>query len=166
MPNMNHHISRHNTAISKHAVQPVQGEPLCNCRVGTEECPVRGQCLKSSVIYRATVETSHRTETYTGLTGGSFKARYDKHTFDFRHREMEHSTTLSTYIWKLKDSKTKYKISWRIMDRAPCFNPITRTCRLCLKEKYYIMFKPDCATNFTQLSDTGSVRQLPGKVNT
>ena len=59
---------------------------------------------------------------------------------------MKHSTTLSTYIWKLKDSKTKYKISWRIMDRAPCFNPITRTCRLCLKEKYYIMFKPDGAT--------------------
>ena len=32
------------------------------------------------------------------------------------------------------------------MDRAPPYNPITNTCRLCLMEKYYIMHTPQNAT--------------------
>ena len=39
-----------------------------------------------------------------------------------------------------------WKIKWEIMDRAPTFNPVNRKCRLCLKEIYYIMFKPESAT--------------------
>ena len=105
-----------------------------------------GQCLKTSVIYRATVKTNSTTETYTGLTGGTFKKRYDKHNSDFRHVKYRHASTLSTYIWKLKEDNVAFETTWKIMDRAPAFNPTTRKCRLCTKEKYYIMFKPDGAS--------------------
>ena len=144
MPNISRAISKHNSEVTK----PVsdQSETGCNCRGGTDSCPVGGTCLTTSVIYRATVATAGSTETYTGLTGGTFKKRFDKHNSDFRHIQYRHSSTLSTYIWELKEQRISYKITWRIMDRAPVFNPITKKCRLCCKEKFYIMFKPDGAT--------------------
>ena len=49
-------------------------------------------------------------------------------------------TKLSEHIWKLKDNNINYTINWRILDKAPTFNPITRKCRVCLKEKFYIMY--------------------------
>ena len=58
---------------------------------------------------------------------------------------LQHSTTLSSYIWDLKDKNKRYNIKWTAIDRAPRFNPITKKCRLCLKEKYYIIFQPDGA---------------------
>ena len=32
-----------------------------------------------------------------------------------------------------------FSLEWDIIDRAPPFNPTTRKCRLCLKEKYHII---------------------------
>ena len=49
---------------------------------------------------------------------------------------------LSTYIWKLKDQRAPFTISWEIIGRAAPYNPATNKCRLCLLEKYLIMFKP------------------------
>ena len=46
---------------------------------------------------------------------------------------------MSTHVWDLKDKNEEYEISWSIIDRANDFNPATRKCRLCLKEKYYII---------------------------
>ena len=57
----------------------------------------------------------------------------------------QNSTTLSSYIWELKDKNLDYNIKWTAVDRAPRFNPITKKCRLCLKEKYYIIFQPEGA---------------------
>ena len=55
-------------------------------------------------MFKATVirsDTNHA-ETYTGLTEGKFKIRYNKHMSDFRHEKYENSNNLSKYIWKLK----------------------------------------------------------------
>ena len=81
-------------------------------------------------------------ETYTGVTKDSFKKRYGGHKSSFNNRAYEHSTTLSTYIWKLKDQNIPYTVSWDIVGRAAPYNPATNICRLCLLEKYLIMFKP------------------------
>jgi hypothetical protein len=45
-----------------------------------------------------------------------------------------------------KEKKVPYKISWKKLARARVFNPINKTCQLCLKEKYLIMFSPHGAT--------------------
>merc|ERR1712208_41534 len=81
---------------------------------------------------------------YTGLTGDSFKKRWTQHNGDFRHNRK--TTTLSTYISKLKEEGKQFTVKWEIMDRAPVFNPVTRKCRLCLKEIFYILFRPDSAS--------------------
>ena len=100
----------------------------------------------SSVIYRAEVkEDSQSTTTYTGLTCNTFKRRFYTHRQSFNKRTLEHSTTLSSHIWNMKGKKMKMKVNWSIVDRAREFNPVNRKRRLCLKEKYYIIFQPEGA---------------------
>ena len=101
----------------------------------------------SSVVYKAEVtENNSVTSTYTGLTSNTFKQRYYGHRNSFKHRNSNHSTTLSSHLWNLKDANENFDVKWSIIDRAKEFNPDTRKCRLCIKEKYYIIFQPDGAT--------------------
>ena len=58
----------------------------------------------------------------------------------------ENSTTLSTHIWTLKENGTGYNIKWSILGKAKPYNPSNRKCRLCIKEKYCIIFKPEGAS--------------------
>ena len=39
-----------------------------------------------------------------------------------------------------------HEIKWTVRDRGPPYNPSTGSCRLCLLEKYHIMFEPEKAT--------------------
>ena len=147
MPNMRQTLSKHNARVSKQAYGP---EPLpgCNCKGGTEKCPLGGHCLTEELVYQATVTRTdtQKKETYTGLTGGPFKTRYNKHQSDFRNLSGEHATTLSKYVWELKRENAPYEISWKKLAKGRVFNPVTKTCQLCLKEKYLIMFSPEGAT--------------------
>ena len=58
----------------------------CNCQK-KEDCPMDGKCLSESVIYQATVTQTEagQKETYTGLTGGTFKSRYGGHKSSFKY---------------------------------------------------------------------------------
>ena len=146
MPNMGSIISSHNTKLLQKDLQPrqVQG---CNCRGGPDNCPLDpAECLKDNVIYVATVTSPDGVEHYTGLTGNTFKKRWYRHNSDFRKQENERDTRLSSHIWALNEENKPYEIKWKIMDRAPAFNPVKKKCRLCLKEIYYIIFHPDSAT--------------------
>ena len=148
MPNFKATISRHNHRVfGEDQAQDTQAppEPGCNCNTGP--CPlVTNNCTVDHVIYRATVkDENQQIKTYTGLTRNTFKKRYNGHTYSFNHRG-ENSTTLSTHLWKLKDKNKNFEISWNIVDRAQDFNPVNRKCRLCTKEKYYIIFQPEGAT--------------------
>ena len=145
MPNVKNVLSRHNAKISKIRDVP-EPPPGCNCQGGPATCPLDGQCLTDELVYQATVtRTDTQTvETYTGLTGGTFKKRYNKHSWDFRNDE--NATTLSKHIWSLKRENIQYEIAWKTLARGRVFNPITKTCQLCLKEKYLIIFSPEGAT--------------------
>ena len=50
------------------------------------------------------------------------------------------SSKLAGHIWGLKDKGVEFDISWRILAKAPPFNPVTKKCQLCLKEKHFIMY--------------------------
>ena len=57
------------------------------------------------------------------------------------------STTLLTNFWKEKDGEKEPKVEWKILERdIPSFNPVSNTCKLCLREKFKIAFNPDDAT--------------------
>ena len=110
-------------------------------------CPLAGSFQTKSVVYQATVvrEDNQKTETYTGLTSRRFKDRFYEHTSDMNNRHYE-GTSLSNYVWKLKDDGIPFKISWKILSKAASFNSSTKKCNLCLKEKYLIIFNSEGAT--------------------
>ena len=78
----------------------------------------------------------------------SFKKRYGSHKHDFLNRPTENrtSTTLSSYIWKLKDENKAYQVEFEIVKRAAPFSPVSGTCNLCTEEKFEIMFNPQTAS--------------------
>ena len=147
MPSMKQVIGKQNAKIAKQTIVPAS-PPGCNCEGGPTTCPLGGACLTDELVYQATVvrTDTNKVETYTGLTGGTFKVRYNRHMSDFRNPAYEKSTTLSKYIWKLKRENAPYEISWKPLSRARVFNPVTRSCQLCLREKYFISFHPESAS--------------------
>ena len=143
MPNMARSIAGHNSRLLQQ--QSVTPPAKCNCQKGIQHCLVEGRCLTTGVVYKATVTSQSGCEHYTGLTSRSFKVRRKEHNSDFNNRNRK-GTHLSTYIWALKDRGEAYSVKWDITDRAHPFNPTSKKCRLCLKEKWNIMFKPEAAT--------------------
>ena len=136
----------HNAKVAREQEQ--QPPPGCNCRGGRANCPLDGACLTEGVIYQAKVTRvdNNQVEFYTDGTEQQFKKRYYGHTFDMRHQKQRYSTSLSKYIWELKDQGINYVLEWSIIARGRGFNPTTRSCQICLKEKYCIMFRPEGAT--------------------
>ena len=102
------------------------------------ECPVDGECLAESVIYTASVNTNNSSMTYVGLTGDSFKTRFNGHTATFRNREGNMST-LSSHVWDMEDKKIDYEIEWKIKKKAMMYKPGASYCDLCISEKVEIL---------------------------
>ena len=103
-------ISSHNFKVKKEEeeTQPLYG---CNCTRAIGPCPLDGNCLVNSLVYKSEIkeDTNNNTETYTGLTSRTFKKRYYEHRNSVNHRDSDHSTTLSSHIWKLKDKNENFK---------------------------------------------------------
>ena len=59
------------------------------------------------------------------------------------NRRYGNETTLSKFVWNLKDNNIDHDLTWKILDRAQPYNPIQDICNLCLLEKYYLIFKPE-----------------------
>ena len=138
-------ISRHNGKAARQEQENQQPPPRgCNCT--KYACPVEGKCLTGPVLYRADVTSNNKTEYYTGIAGNTFKERYSKHFSNMEHSDQRDDTTLSQHIWSLKDSNTNYVLKWNLVEEAPIFNHITGKCRLCNREKWYNLFKPEHAT--------------------
>ena len=76
----------------------------------------------------------------------TFKKIFQGHKHSFKYRDSQSSTTLSSHVWNLKDQSKNFNLKWEVVDKANTFNPISKKCRLCLKEKYHILFHPDGAS--------------------
>ena len=149
MPNFGQVISRHNIKVSNQdrPLTPEQRDQTgCNCRVMI--CPMRGECKPGNMVYKATVtrDDTGKAATYTGLASNSFKERWRGHDSSFNNSHLRKKNELSKYVWKLKDSDISHSICWQKLGQAQAFNSTNRVCRLCLLEKYFIMFKQDGAT--------------------
>ena len=122
----------------------------CNCR-DKSACPVGNKCLKSNVVYKATVEYEDKTEHYIDMTENTFKTRYTLHKSSLKHSKNRKQTELSNLIWSLKDNNKPYKLSWAIIDQAQPYKPGKRTCNLCLCEKYHILVQPHLINRKSEL---------------
>ena len=108
-----------------------------NSQVGGN-CPLNGACQFKCVVYKAEVTVPNDERLYYGISEGYIKPRISKHNTSFNHRQYEHETTLSTYIWSLKDSGTAYTIRWSIAAKAKKLKCSATRCDLCLTEKMLI----------------------------
>ena len=106
LTNMKNKISKHNSRVLNEESN-VNREKKCNCR-NKNTCPIPGECVQKNVIYQADVHTSNKIMTYYGSTV-DFKSRYSKHKSSFEKRPANH-TTLSSYVWKIKDKNLPFKI--------------------------------------------------------
>ena len=141
MPNMARIIKSHNTKILNPPPLP-QSTRSCNCRTpgdNFENCPLKGNCMAESVIYKATVTAPNKPVMhYIGSTEPPFKLRYNSHNTTFRHATYEKATELSKYIWKLREEGVEGEISWAIIQKAIPYKCGTRRCDICLSEKFQI----------------------------
>ena len=115
-----------------------EASSMCNCRQ-RDACPLNGQCLVGAIIYKATVTSEERQTSYIGSTELPFKDRYTNHKSSFTLRHKASSTSLSTYIWDLKDKGLSHEIKWEILKRCSPYVAGMRRCDLCLTEKLLIL---------------------------
>ena len=73
------------------------------------------------------------------------------HKQDMKNKSRD-ATTLSAYIWNLKDQGIAYTLKWDVTKKAATWNPITKVCRLCIAEKHHTLFHPEDAS-LNQRSD-------------
>ena len=95
--------------------------------------------LVIGVIYRTEITTYNEAYTYAGLTNRPFKDRYYKHRRTFNDQNPEDSTTLSRKVLGLRNTGEEFNIQWSIIDRDKPYNPKTRKCSLCTKEKFHMI---------------------------
>ena len=101
MGNMKSLINRHNAKILQ-AEAPTEAKG-CNCRKNST-CPLNRACLTESLVYKETVlAENHEPQTYIGMTEHNFKTRFRNHKMSFENPNYRSSTTLSKYIWDLKE---------------------------------------------------------------
>ena len=43
-------------------------------------------------------------------------------------------------MWNLKEEDKDYEIKWNLVEKGAYFNPTSKKCGICLKEKFYIMY--------------------------
>ena len=147
MPNVGQIISAHNKSVLNKNKPQQSTQPNCNCR-NKQQCPLQNNCLTSSVVYQATVtrQDNSKAETYIGLTENTFKTRYNAHISSFKNETKRNATTLSEYIWRLKDNNVQHTLKWKIIANARAYTPTSTRCELCLEEKFLIIHKPLLST--------------------
>ena len=136
-------INRHNSKISKVAKVST---PECNCR-NKDDCPLSGNCMQSSVVYKCEVSAKdHPNKVYIGLTEKNFKIRWNNHKLSFNNVKYKNSTTLSSYVWDLKEKfNINPTLTWSIIKNVNSYSANGQSCALCLQEKFEILNYPDRA---------------------
>ena len=140
MDNMDKIIANHNRKI----LEPKEKDPkkIKLCCKNKAKCPlneVGKSCDTENVIYKAYVTTDKDTNTYIGLTSNSFKTRWYGHQESFRNEKSKNKTSLSSYIWELKEKQAQYTIKWDIIKEIRKNSYGTKWCRLCTSEASEIM---------------------------
>ena len=106
---------------------------------------MEGKCRSEDIIYKCVVTaTGHPRKVYLGTAEGDFKQRYYNHKKSFRNRKYANETSLSKYIWEMKDKHNRSpNLMWCIVRSVPGYSNISKICKLCLHKKYEILNYPD-----------------------
>jgi len=95
------------------------------------------------VVYKAEVMSTGMTASFIGIAANSFKERSANHKLSCNNLKYEYNTSLSKHIWGLNKINEPFTISWSIVSKAKPYNPVAKTCNLCLMEKTCILLSED-----------------------
>ena len=69
------------------------------------KCPLNGKCQVTDIIYKFTVLSPDKpNKVYLKTAEGDFKKRFYNHRKSFNNEGSANDTTLSKYIWELKET--------------------------------------------------------------
>ena len=129
MPNMAAIIKLHNSNVTN---PPKTDETKlaknCNCR-NKSNCPVNGNCVKSCIVYKATISSGNKRDDYNGSCSTAFKKRFNNHSSSFRNQRLEKSTELSKRVWEHKNKGHDYQIQWSVIT-------LTKPLHIAVVQKY------------------------------
>ena len=75
--------------------------PKCNCK---DKTGCRSECIVYKVeVYTSEPHNCKNKKVYFGSTQGALKHRYYNHKTSFTHERYKHSTSLSNYMWEIKN---------------------------------------------------------------
>ena len=117
----------------------------CNC-TNKEKCPLHNMCLKTNIVYQATIKTNDdmsSEKTYIGISEGTFKTRFANHKKSFNHEKYREETELSKEYWQMKKSNRQPIITFEILKECSSHNPESKLCNLCTNEKLFILENTD-----------------------
>ena len=99
----------------------------CNC-TNKDEWSLNGQCLAQDVLYKCIASTSiNPDKTYLGTPTGVFEKRYNNHTKSFRHKRYSNETTLSKYIWEIKQKYNKMpSLKWSLVKSVSSYSSTSK----------------------------------------
>ena len=139
MTNIKSIVNAHNKRITnKHEIN---NKRTCNC-INKKSCPLNGNCLSENTLYAGTITSNipnYQDKDYAGVTAPQWKFRYNTHKTSFNLRKYINSSELSKEVWRIKDQGGTPSIKWRILKQHAPYNPISKTCKLCISEKLYIL---------------------------
>ena len=140
MNNIKASISNHNRRVLKDQNPSQIPSKSCNCRIKSE-CPLNGNCLVRSVVYKAQITSDNGkvVKNHIGMTAGPFKLRYSNHLKSLNNERYSTETELSKYAWSLKSQNKSFRIKWSVMKQVPAVCPGMKVCSLCTEEKRMIM---------------------------
>ena len=156
LPNLERIIAGHNKRIlaAKQNINAAE-QSTCNCRPGNQ-CPLNDNCLKASIVYKAEVKLNKnneeqgnqqqqevRSKVYLGTAANTFKERFRNHKLSFTNDRYKNNTSLSKYIWKLKEDQVPFQVHWSAVGKAPTYTPSTNICHLCNLEKTLILLSEE-----------------------
>ena len=102
-----------------------------------------GKCQTMDAVYDCPVTSSEPQKIYFGLAEGRWKQRYYNLKKSFNHKQYSHETTLSSYVWHLKETlDVTRNLKWSVVRRATPYSNISKKCLLCLYEKLVIITYP------------------------
>ena len=102
-----------------------------------------GKCQTMDAVYDCPVIPSEPQKIYFGLAEGRWKQRYYNLKKSFNHKQYSHETTLSSYVWHLKETlDVTPNLKWSVVRCATPYSNISKKCLLCLYEKLVIITYP------------------------
>ena len=95
-------------------------------------------------MYKCVASVPERPDKVYLGTAEEFKTRFYNHRKSFNNRHYAKETTLSSYIWEIKDQlNITPSLKWYIVKNVPSYSNISKRCQLCLHEKFEILTYPN-----------------------